>query len=267
MNNIKNYISNVIEGAEIQMNVVRALYYRELLTRINKTLFGFLGLFIKPFANIFILLMLFGIRRGFAPILEIDLVLFIGIGIIIYSIFREISIRSLNSIKANQALFTYKRVKAIDTVIARTIVEMLCLGIVYIVIIIGYSIIRETWFIVDLPLILFSYLSITILSFSLGLIFMVSGFRYPIIEEGLPYLLRPLYFCSGVFFSLQNLPQWLKPWLSWNPILQAIEISRKGFSENYYLDPLISKDYLILCVILSLIMGLYIYQKNERLLT
>ena len=162
MKNLKEYFSEVIEGAGIQINVIRALYYRELLTRVSKSKFGFIGLFVEPFANILVLQLLFGIRRGFAPILELDLMIFIGTGIIIYSVFRSISIKSLNSIQANKALFTYKRVKAIDTIISRSIVEMLCLGIVYGSFIIGYSIIMETWYIVNLPLILLSYICITI---------------------------------------------------------------------------------------------------------
>ena len=264
--NVQEYLSNVFKGACIQLNVIRALYYRELLTRVNKSQFGIIGLYFDPLANILVLLLIFGIRRGFAPILEIDLVLFLGIGIITYTVFRSISLRSINSFQANKALFTYKRVKPIDTIITRTILEMLCLGIVFFFIVMGYSIIRETWFVVDLPLILFSFTCISILSFGLGLVLMVAGYRYPILLTIVPILIRPLYFLSGVFFSIQNLPQWLKPYLSWNPILQAIELSRKGFSEKYFLDPLISANYLFFFVLVTLTISLYIYRKNERLL-
>ena len=45
------YIFNVFEGAVIQLNVIRALYYRELLTRVNKTQFGIIGLYFDPFLS------------------------------------------------------------------------------------------------------------------------------------------------------------------------------------------------------------------------
>ncbi len=262
----RKYFKDLSKGLAIQINVVRALYYREILTRVNKTQFGILGLYFEPLANILLLVSLFGIRRGFEPILEVDLVMFFASGILTYNIFRSISIRSINSLEANKALLTYKRVKPIDTIISRTIVEMLSLGIVFGFIIIGYSIIKEKWFIVNLPIILYSFLCISILSFGLGLILMIAGFRFPILQTTLPIILRPLYFISGIFFSLQNLPQWLKPFLSWNPILQAIELSRRGFSEKYFLDPLISASYLFSFVLVTLTVSLYIYQKNERLL-
>ena len=263
---IKQYLLDVLEGAGIQINVIRALYYRELLTRVSKSNFGIIGLYIEPLAGIAILLFIFGIRRGFSPVLGVDLFLFLGCGIIIYNIFRSICIRSLASIQANKALFTYKRVKAIDTIIARTIVEFFSLGTIYVFFILGYSIIKETWYVSDLPLILFSYICISLISLGLGLIVMISGYRYPVMQSILPIVLRPLYFCSGVFFSLQNLPQWLKPWLSWNPILQAIELSRKGLSKTFILDPLISINYLFCCVIVTITFGLFVYQNNERLL-
>ncbi len=262
----KKYFDNVIQGAEIQINVIRALYYREILTRINKSKFGVLGLYFDPLANIVVLVSLFGIRRGFESFLGIDLVMFFVPGILIYNIFRSISIRSINSLEANKALFTYKRVKPIDTIIARTIVEMLCLGIVFFVIIISYSIIREEWFVVNLPIILFSFLCISSLSFGFGLIVMIAGFRYPVLQDIFPIIIRPLYFLSGIFFSLQTIPEWLKPLLSWNPILQAIELCRKGFSSKYFLDPLISANYLFACMLSVLTISLYIYQKNEKLL-
>ena len=264
--NAKEYLSNVFEGARIQFNVIRALYYREILTRVGKSKFGIIGIYFDPLSNILVLLLIFGVRRGFGPILGLDLVLFIGIGRIIYALFRFICIRSINSLQANKALFTHKRVKPIDTIITRSIVEMLSLGVVFSLIVLGYSIIKETWFIVDLPLILFSFLCITILSFGLGLIVMIAGFRYPIIQIIVPIIIRPFYFLSGVFFSIQSVPQWLKPWLSWNPILQAIELTRKGFSEKYFLDPVISGTYLFIFVIFTLCLSLYIYQRNERLL-
>lgn len=264
--NAKKYFGDFMEGASIQINVIRALYYRELLTRVNKTKFGIMGLYFDPLANILVLVSLFGIRRGFNPILELDLVMFFSTGILIYTVFRSISIRSVNSFQANQALFTYKRVKPIDTIISRTIVEMLSLGIVFGVIIIGYSLIKDQWFLVNLPIILYSFLCISLISFGLGLILMIASFRFPIMQTTFPVIIRPLYFISGIFFSLQNLPQWLKPFLSWNPILQAIELSRKGFSEKYFLDPLISASYLFMCVLVTLTLSLFIYQKNERLL-
>ena len=96
---------------------------------------------------------------------------------------------------------------------------------------------------------------------------MVAGFRYEWLSQVVPLLLRPLWFLSGVFFSIQQLPQWIRPWLSWNPILQAIELTRSAFDSDYILNPtIISLPYLISCSIISITLGLWIYLNNEKIL-
>ena len=92
------------------------------------------------------------------------------------------------------------------------------------------------------------------------------GQKYSHLKQALNLIRRPLFFISGVFFSLQSIPQWLRPWLSWNPILQAIELSRKAFSANYLIDELISLPYLISFTFSILALGMFIYINNEKIL-
>ena len=77
--------------------------------------------------------------------------------------------------------------------------------------------------------------------------------------------MRPLWFISGIFISLNNLPQWSRPFLSWNPVFQAIEITRHSFSIDYIIDKnLVSYNYLWSCAIISLTLGLFVYTFNEK---
>lgn len=261
-----NFLIQFKKGIKIQSDVIRGLYYRELLTRISKLRFGLIGILLEPIGSILVWLLLFGFRRGFVPIFTLDLIIFLTVGNIIYQVFNSISKRSINSINANQALFNYSRVKPIDTIFARALVEINTYGLLYLVIVISYFYFKNMWLIDNLPLILICYLLISIFSIGLGLIFMTAGRRYNYTKEVVNVIFRPLYFLSGVFFSLASLPQWIKPWLSWNPVLQAIELSRKGFSDLYLLDPLISLSYLYKSSIFILFLGLFLYVRNERLL-
>ena len=254
------------KNLKIQIDVIRGLYYRELLTRISKLRFGLIGILIEPIGLITIWLLLFGFRRGFTPVSGLDLIIFLTAGNILFELFSSISRRSIDSIDANQALFYYSRVKPFDTVCARALVEINSYGILYIVIVLGYFYLKNIWRVDNLPLILISYLLIAIFAIGLGLIFMTAGRRINYTSQVLSVIFRPLYFLSGSFFSLATLPQWIKPWLAWNPVLHAIELSRKGFSEFYFLDPLISLSYLIKITIITLFLGLFTYVKNERIL-
>ena len=254
------------KGLQIQLSVVNALIYRELKTRVSNVKFGVFGVFIQPLGVMAVFVLIIGaLRRGSSY--QMNLALFLLTGILLYTLFSDIAVRSLNAIKANQALFIYKPVKPIDTVIARSIVEAGLYSIVFLVISFGIFIFKEKFMLDNFPLLVFVFLLLSITASGFGLFFMVAGFRYPWLFQVVPLLLRPLWFTSGVFFSLQQLPQWIRPWLSWNPILQAIELSRNAFDSNYVINPsLISLPYLITCALLSITLGLWIYINNEKIL-
>ena len=225
-----------------------------------------LGIFIEPIGGISIFLLLFGFRRGFNSVLGVDLPIFLGAGILTFTLFNSIGRRALGAIKANYSLFFYRRVKPIDTLISRAILETQCYGTVYISIFSLYFIFKNDWMLQDIPLLFSCWLCTALIGFGYGLIMMVIGHRYILVEQGVNILSRPLFFLSAVLFPLSSIPQWLRPWLSWNPILQAIELSRRAFYGQYILDPLISLTYLLKCTITLVTIGLFIYICNERIL-
>ena len=69
-----------------------------------------------------------------------------------------------------------------------------------------------------------------------------------------------------MFYSLNNIPQNIRPYLSWNPILQAIELSRYYISNDYNLNEAISIYYLTSVAFGTITFGLFIYTNNERIL-
>ena len=48
-----------------------------------------------------------------------------------------------------------------------------------------------------------------------------------------PVVLRPMFWISGIFFTAPELPSSLLPYLQWNPLLHAIEITRSGVFLDY----------------------------------
>ena len=49
-----NYLKRAFSGWQIQKNVIKALIYRELKTKISKARFGLLGVLIEPFVTLII---------------------------------------------------------------------------------------------------------------------------------------------------------------------------------------------------------------------
>ena len=119
----------------------------------------------------------------------------------------------------------------------------------------------------DFFLLVARYLGLVVFSFGLGINFMIAGHKFPVLHQLLPIAIRPMWFISGVFFGITALPYNLRPWLSWSPVLQAIELTRHSFSTNYYIPTdTISLAYLWICAVTLVTWGLYIYSKSERFL-
>ena len=262
--------SKTIEGHRTQKKVISALMYRELKTRVSQVQFGVLGVFIEPIGVMTIFLSLYGITRGFrgASLTNfLDYAMFLLPAIVTFSLFNEIAIRSLNAMLANEALFFYKPVKPIDTVIARTLVETGLYSVMYIALIFIISLLREKFYLLDFPFLLLNFLLAAVISFGVGLILMVAGHRYVILYQIIPLFMRPLWLISGIFYGVSQLPPEIQPFVSWWPVFQSIEISRYILVEDYIIDfNIISIWYLIFCAVLLLFLGLFIYKNNERIL-
>ena len=250
---------------KIQRNVVAALIYRELMTRLSQSSYGLIGIFIEPIGTLVTFVLIFSLLRVCqqGP-LDASLSLFIGI--ILFTLFKEISMRSLRSMQQNEAVFIYKPVRPVDAIIARSLVESGLFGTLYILFIIFNMIFQQDWTIEDIPLLVVAYLCIAATAFGIGLCLMIAGHRYQLTNKLAPAIIRPLFITSGIVFSITSIPQSIRPWISWNPILQAVEISRHAFTSDYHLDEAISLPYLLLSSGICCAVGTVAYITNERLL-
>lgn len=260
------YLNRVkkVPAWEMQRRVVGALVYRELKTRVSEVRFGVVGVFIEPVGVVAVFVLLFSFLHHH-PV-GIDSMLFLVPGAVCFAMFVEITVRSLNAMRANEALFFYRPVKPIDAVIARSFVELGLFSVVCLVILAFIYLLQEHVTMDDFPLFVISFIALSLASFGLGLISMVVGFLNPSAHQLLPILIRPLWIISGAFFSSATLPQWLRPWFCWNPILQAVELNRRAITSDYPLPEQISLPYLLLFSALACIVGLWAYYENERAL-
>ena len=265
-NNFFDYLLKVKKGFKIQANVLKSLTYRELITRASLVKFGYLGLFLEPLGVMSIFLIIFSVIRRRNVGGNLDVLLFLISGIVLYTLFNAIAIRSMNSMAANKPLFFYKQIQPIDTIFSRTLVEVFIYLVIFFLLVAIAFLIKEIFYIDDFPLICASFLLLVIYSCGIGIFLMIANFRYEWIKSVVSFLMRPLWFVSGVFFSLNDIPQNLRPYISWNPILQAIELIRHGFSNSYPLSSAISLIYLFQISLIIFTISLWLYNKNAKIL-
>ena len=260
---LPKFLVKIIKGFKVIRNVVSGLIYRELKTRITRTGFGILGIFIEPVAVMLIFVFIFSLIR--AGNKSLDTGLFLLSGIVLFTLFNQIALRSVNAIQANEPLFIYKPIKPIDTVIARTLIEAALYSLVFIFVSLSIFYFKQEFILNDFPLMVSSFICLALTSFGFGLILMVLGHYYPIIIQLVPVLIRPLWLMSGIFFSVKDLPMRIIPFVSWNPILQSIELTRHSYTLNYIIDEnIVSLKYLFAFSISTVCLGLWIYTQNER---
>lgn len=249
-------------GLEVQKAAVKALFLREIKTRFGKYRLGYLWAALEPSAHVLVMLAIFGyVMHRTMP--DISFPVFLINGIIPYFIFTNISNRSIGAIEANQGLFNYRPVKPIDTIISRTLLESMIYLFVYILLMSIVRVLGENYEVVKIITLIISWTLLIILSFGLGLIFMVIGNLYPELAKFLPILLKPLYFISCIMYPLHNIPKEYWSYILWNPIVHSIELSRESVFPGYISDG-VSISYLSFCSLLLLFIGLTLYIVNEK---
>ena len=252
-----------IKGLKNQISVIDALFYRELLTKKSYSFLGFLGVIVEPLLITFTYLVILKIIRANLD-LGMDTILFFATGILIYSFFMSIINRSSNTMVANKNLFYYRKVKPIDTVIARTFIEISLLLIVYSLILAIVFYVNNKIILDNLPKLLLVFILITIFSFSIGLIFIIVIDKFEYIKNFIPILSRPIFFTSGAIFPIRFVPDEFKKFLLWNPLLHSNEIARNALERNYIINQEVSLTYLSYITLITFWIAIFFYKKNEN---
>ncbi len=254
--------NTIRDGLAIQKAVILALFLRELRTRFGKYRLGYLWALLEPAAHVLVLLAVFGLLMGRAmPDISFP-VFFIG-GVVPWFLFSNIATRSLKAVEANLGLFNYAPVKPIDTILARALLEVVIYGAVYAVLLLLVWLLGEPLHIGNLPVLLAAFLGLGWFALGLGLIFMALGDAFTEADRIIPIAIKPLYFVSGVFFSIHNIPADFRAWLYWNPILHAIELGRNALFPTYAVQEA-SLAYLLACALAANVLGLLVYRLREK---
>ena len=117
---------------------------------------------------------------------------------------------------------------------------------------------------IDNPLMLLAYaISLWWLATMLGMLFAVAIMFVPEVGKIKGILTRPLFFMSAVFFSIQDVPREYWPYLDWNPILHAIELSRYSAYTSYGQEG-VNPQYFFSFVLTTTFIALACYQTYWR---
>lgn len=250
---------------EIQKSVVFALMMRELKTRFGVYRLGYLWAILEPLSHVAVFVVIFGVIME-RTLPGVSYPIFLITGIMPWLLFSNILNRGMVAVNSNATLFSYRQVKPMDTIVTRTILEALIQMLVFAVILLFAVWIGHDININDPFRVLVALGVLVAFSFGLAICLCIVATLYPELAKVIPMVLRPMYFMSGIFWSLNTVPLEYHPYLTWNPILHVIEEVRSGFFIGYTRSTDVSMEYVGLLAVLVIGLGMALYrQEKERL--
>ena len=234
--------------------VLRALILREVKGRFSNNYLGYLWLFIEPLLHVVALSVIFSVR-GRQVTGDMELPVFILTGIVPYLLWMKIMRGVMGAVNANRGLMNYRRVRPMDGMFARAMLEYLIFYLVFFSLIglaiwMGFTInFNAPFYLLYVPI------CIALMAFGLGALFSIPNHLASDFAQIPAFLGRFMYLASGIFFTVDRMPEEVRPYLMWNPLLHAIELIREGFFGGNHVghgDP----AYLGLCSVIIFALGL-----------
>ena len=212
-------------------DVIFAIFLREIKSKSGDKL-GIAWSVISPVAFIFMLSFIRGRMDG-GDTHGIPTFFFMVFGMIFVQFFLGLIGATSSAIKKNKPLYAFRQVQPISSVIAISGFELLVKVFVILLIAIIAFFLRYEVQIADPLEIILNVIRVWLIASSLGLIFALMSCYVPEVDKLQSLAMRPIFFISGIFFSLQDIPREYWPYLTWNPLLHAVELTRYAAYPQY----------------------------------
>lgn len=225
----------------IQLTVLKSLLLREIKGKYGEFKLGFLWAIIEPLTHIVILSYVFGTIKG-KTLAGIDFPIFVTLGVIPFLTFRKTVSQCTGAIDSNAGLFEYTHVKPVDAVFARILAEFLTALLIVLIVFGFYLLLGYDLSVANPPRLIGTFALLVFLTSGLGLTLSVFGRLYKETKKFVSIFLRPIYFLSAIFYSIEIVPQQFRDYLLWNPMLHIISLFRESLFgdivfDAYYADP------------------------------
>lgn len=243
---------------QITIATWKALFLREAVSRLLTGRAAWLWIVLEPVTHIVFMLLIFVVAR-MKTIGGIDAGIWLIVGMLAFFMFRRTAMQAMNAVNANQALFTYRQVKPIDTVLVRAGLEGFLMLMVSVILLGGAGLMGWKALPADMLLVLESVGGLWLLGVGFGLIASVADELVSELGKLIGLAMMPLYLASGVIFPISTLPEPYRGWLMLNPIAHGLEAAREGFAPFYHPASELSMAYLYSWALCSIFFGLALH--------
>jgi len=234
--------------------------------RISQGKSGIIWTFLEPFLQIFIFIYIRIVINEHSGhhISSYSYSAFMASGFIAFNMFRQILSKSMGAFTANKALFSYKQVKPIDTVIARVLVEVFLTScVICIFIFLGFIFEVDNFIPKNIVMVFIGLVWFVIFSLGVGLLLGIGNFFYMSIGKFMNVISFILLIFSAVFFSLSSLHPTIREILLYSPLVHFMEMIH-GFYLYGLDDRYVDYIYMLYWTIIPYIIGFWLYIRLEK---
>jgi len=247
----------------VTFSVWKALFLREAAMLLSKDPMAWFWTLAEPIGHIAFLTWLFvsGFRQK--QVVGADTAVFLILGITLFFLPRNILNRSIAVVEASEALYNYRQVKPLDTVIARIGLETLLGCIVFVLAIAGGMLFGLPISVADPLAALCAALAIWLAGVGLALVFSVVAALNLQVRRLVSLSRGALYLFSAVIYPSYGVPASMRDTLLLNPLVHGVEAFRVAFMPNYKVPPGIDVGYLMQFSVLMIFLGLALHARFQ----
>lgn len=226
--------ASTLQGVASKMNILHAIILREVRVRYASRRLGYAWAVLEPLIHIGVYVVLFTVMGRMSPI-DQPITIFFGSSILPWMLFTGTIGRVAYSPEANKALLVYPHIFPIDFMIGRMVLEFAtCITVTAILMVIAHVV--YGYYPEDPFKMLLSGVVILFLAGGVGMINAIMMTYTETYDNFFKPVLRLIYFTSGIFFVVGNMPSMAQEALAWNPMLHLIDWFRVGAIPNYRSD-------------------------------
>ncbi len=246
----------------IFISVVHALFLREIQTRFGTKKLGY---FWAIFDAMFMVLIFAGLKSAISKnsMPGVDYPVFLATSFLAFFLWKNIVSKSMGAFSSNAALFAYKQVKPIDTLITRFIIEVLVSSLATLVFIFIGLYIGLYLSIENFSMVMLAVAWISLFGFSIGLFSAVMSEFYENYAKIINVVMTPLMYISAIMYTVDSLPPVLREIIWYNPLTHFMEMIHGNYfrvlSTQY-----VSYTYMFFWTFIPLFLGLYFYTRAEK---
>jgi capsular polysaccharide transport system permease protein len=243
----------------VTFSVWKALFLREALHRVSRERAAWLWILLEPCVHIAFLMFLLSTIR-LRVVGGIDTRVWILVGLLAFFMFRRPGQQGMGAVGANFALFTFRQVKPVDTVLVRCALEGFLMVIVSALLLAGAGLFGIDVFPAYPLYALVAVIGMWLCGVGFALITSVASELVPEVGRVITMMMHPFYLFSGVVFPVDRLPSPYREWLLLNPLVHGLEAARAGFAPLYRAVPEMSLAYLYGCAICIIFFGMALHK-------